>query len=739
MLKQNPFMLPTEQYTRKLNFFGDYVKDSAYYIAKMTGDRYTHCYDWVLRNIKPEGLFPIKDPDVLTIKTDANTLDRSLEVISLGTYLKEAIMNNDLIAPTFSVFYQPTERKSFQPPYIRKNIKLRSKFKKEKFSLKMAGENTGSAIADKRQNNRKTSNNAVSGTYTIPSTPLAFPPAHAVLTSTCRATSGYGNANNEKMIAGNRHYWSPNVVFNNITSIVTHTDYDDLQAVMEEFQLHYPTTEEVMRCIRRGAYHYWRDERQYSAIEQYVDKLTPLEKAAFVYTGDLYHLRILNESFMRNMIADFIKPYYDSPVDSASYIKEVEPDIYSMAMQIHEDDVRGIAVNNLEFADFESVATFDQEDFVMVTTQDSKDLELRRVLDEVTATAINIENQITRYFKLIKTFFTTTNVPASLAHFPSSVREVVLASDTDSTIFTAQDWVLWYTNNDYTHRDADGVGGLICLFASQTITHLLALMSANFGIQSDNLFVIAMKNEFKFDIFAPTQVNKHYMATITIQEGNVYKNPDREIKGVHMKASNAPAKVNKDTKEMMYQVMDDIRNGKKIKLTKWLKEIANKEREIIESIKHGSSEYTRLGKIKEPDAYPAGVERSPYQYHIFWNEVFGPKYGMVQEPPYLTVKIKTDDLSSASRIKEWCASLEDQELAKRMLDYCVNRGKTNMKTMYIPESIVQGSTGIPTEILEAANYRGTIRNIHSIYYLILTTLGFFIQDDKANRLVSDYY
>ena len=112
---------------------------------------------------------------------------------------------------------------------------------------------------------------------------------------------------------------------------------------------------------------------------------------------------------------------------------------------------------------------------------------------------------------------------------------------------------------------------------------------------------------------------------------------------------------------------------------------------------------------------------------------------MVQEPPYLTVKIKTDDLSSASRIKEWCASLEDQELAKRMLDYCVNRGKTNMKTMYIPESIVQGSTGIPTEILEAANYRGTIRNIHSTYYLILTTLGFFIQDDKANRLVSDYY
>lgn len=36
MLKQNPFILPTEQYTRKLDFFGDYVKDSAYYIAKMT-------------------------------------------------------------------------------------------------------------------------------------------------------------------------------------------------------------------------------------------------------------------------------------------------------------------------------------------------------------------------------------------------------------------------------------------------------------------------------------------------------------------------------------------------------------------------------------------------------------------------------------------------------------------------------------------------------------------------------
>lgn len=738
MLLNNPFILPKEQYVRKLDFFGDYVRDGAYYLSKMTGDEYDQCYQFVLNNIKPEGMFPIKDPRVLNIKTNRDTLDRAKEVITLGEYLKEAILNNDLIAPTYTVFEQPDVKQSFQPTFMRKNINLRSKFKKEKFSLKMKGDGVGSNIADKRQNNRKISNNSVSGTYTIPSTPLVFPAAHAVLTSTCRATSGYGNANNEKMIAGNRHYWNPNIVYNNITSIITHTDYELLQKVMDQFQLHYPTTEDAMQCIRRGAMHYWKDERHYEGIAQYLDKLTPIERAAFVYTGDLYHLRIFNESFMRNMISEFIEKHFESRVHSESYVKELLPDVYSLAMQIHENDVRGIAVNNLEFADFEQKCYLDQEDLLTIVTREKDNGDSKRVLDEVVATAMNIEDKITKYHDLIKVFFTTTNVPASLAYFPSSVRQVVLASDTDSTIFTAQDWVMWYTHDQYWTEEADGVGGFICLFASQTITHLLALMSANFGIKGDKLFTIAMKNEFKFDIFAPTRVNKHYLATITIQEGNVYKDPDREIKGVHMKASNAPMAINKSSKKMMIEIMDIIRSGNKVKLTEWLTRVADIERGIIASIKSGDSEYTRFAKIKELATYKTGAAKSPYQYHLFWNEVFGPKYGTVQEPPYLAVKIKTDGLSSFAKIKEWCDAMQDKALAKRLLDYCINNKKTAMKTFYIPTTIAK-SSGIPQEILDAANYRGIIRNVMTTYYIVLETLGFYIDDKDINRLVSDYY
>ena len=49
-----------------------------------------------------------------------------------------------------------------------------------------------------------------------------------------------------------------------------------------------------------------------------------------------------------------------------------------------------------------------------------------------------------------------------------------------------------------------------------------------------------MKNEYKFDVFVPTQVAKHYYASIGCQEGNLYKAQEPEIKGVHLKSSNAP-------------------------------------------------------------------------------------------------------------------------------------------------------------------------------------------------------
>ena len=110
-----------------------------------------------------------------------------------------------------------------------------------------------------------------------------------------------------------------------------------------------------------------------------------------------------------------------------------------------------------------------------------------------------------------------------MVYFPDSIRRSAITSDTDSTIFTVQDWVIWHKGKVEFSEGATALATSVVIYLHRkTITHVLARMSANFGIETERIHQIAMKNEFKFDVFVPTQVAKHYYALISCQEGNVF-------------------------------------------------------------------------------------------------------------------------------------------------------------------------------------------------------------------------
>ena len=125
MLSHNPFFLDDiNQYKRRLDFFGDYVRDTATYISRMTGDEYKTVEQHIRSEMRPGGQFEVKDPRMLILRQDAHG-DRQKAVTTLGTFLADAIENNDLIAPNFNTFYQPTVKKSFQPAFMNSNIQKR--------------------------------------------------------------------------------------------------------------------------------------------------------------------------------------------------------------------------------------------------------------------------------------------------------------------------------------------------------------------------------------------------------------------------------------------------------------------------------------------------------------------------------------------------------------------------------------------------------------------------------------
>lgn len=710
MSYNNPFVLSKREYVRDINIIPHYVEDAAMFIAKMEGIDIGAARAFVNQQIGPGGQFEFKDRRVLYLERNQYG-DREKKQGTLVKYINEAIERHDLTAATLTTYLHPKRKKSMLVDFIEANVNARKVAKKEKFAAQQEGNWVLAEIKELEQTNRKLSNNSISGAHVSASTPLYNKTAHSTLTSLCRSTSAYGNANNEKFLAGNRHYWSEEVILANIISIARNTDYADLQSTMSLYSMAIPSVEDTLECIDRGAklyrIHVWSCEN----IVSLVKTLQPLERAAFVYVGDLYHIRKHNDQLVRNFVGSIAEKQPPCAAEDAERLmKEAYEDNLHLATVLNSPVAKGKKMDKIKAEDMEGYC-------------------------RIAATAKHIGDVVNEFQPFIRTFFVTPNVPASIAHLPHSVRHVALTSDTDSTIFTVQDWVEWMHGRiGFEEKDLNLSSTMIFL-AAQTITHVLARMSANMGIEERMIHTVAMKNEYRFDIFTPTQVAKHYYATKSVQEGVVKGEAEIEIKGVHLKSSKAPRAVVKMAADMMQSIMDTVMAGQKLSIKAILKQIADLERSIAASIARGDPEYFSYAQIKAPESYTQGELKSNYIHYLLWRDVFQPKYGEVGKPPYLAIKISTM-LDKPSVMKEWLANLEDRDLAERMKAWMAMVGRDSLGTLIFPEELIAAG-GIPKEVLSVIDVRGLVAETSKIFYLILETLGIYYPDKKNARLAMD--
>lgn len=704
----NPFVLDASEYKRNINPVGQYIDQSSHYLSLMTGKSYDECKEYVQRVLKNKEFPTITDPKVTYLQRQDNG-DREIIETTLNEYITESLANNDLIAPTLTTYVNPKVKESLLVTYVEDNIKARGVAKRAEFAAKAAGKKELSKIRNIEQTNKKLSNNALSGAHVSASTPLYNKSAHSTLTSTCRTTTGYGNSNNEKFLNGNRHYWSSQIVINNIISIITHTDYKRLNEVISKYSLKIPSTEDVMTCIMHSVRLYWTEIKEVNKIKDLVGKLNGEQRAAFVYTGDLYHLMIHNQAFIKGFIKELSTRVTGDCPDALNAIKSLSEDYLILAHQVCLNEMKGKG-------------------------KDYKAMEGTQELQTLVLTGFNITNVLNKYSDLIKAFWVTDNMPASVAYFPESIRKAALTSDTDSTIFTVQDWVIWYSDGLRFDDESMAVAATMIFLASQTITHVLAKMSANFGFENKRLFQIAMKSEFKFDCFAPANVAKTYYCSLSAQEGNIFPKREMEIKGVHLKSSNAPIRITKKASQLMEFITNSVIEGNKISILEILKDIGDIERDMTKSILRGDTEYFRLAQIKPPDSYSKGERDSPYLHYLFWEEIFSEKYGKLQPPPYQCIKIPTI-LENNTATKKWLDEMVDKNLATKARTWFTVNNRTVIPTIYLSLDISKGK-GIPLEMQSIVNVRRIILDLCNIFYIILETLGIYL---KPDTLVSDTY
>lgn len=712
------FTRKPEDYKRDINILPHAIEDAAFLLHRQFGDPIEQCREFVISNTKANGLFPMTDPDVLALERKENG-DKVKRAMTFTQYVGEVVQAGDLIAPTFTVYTNPKVEISLLSKMISGNIKKRATAKKKEHDAMMNGDKVKEAFHNIEQTCCKLDNNGLSGAHASPSTILRNKSSHSTLTSTCMSVTSYGNTNNEKFIGGRRHYWSAEIVMTNITTICRHTDMVLLEKVLNKYGFVTPTVNDVMECIEHSTRSYWRDLNKLAKIRSYVETLLPVERAAFVYVGDFYHLCKLNPGRVREFLR--LLSYKATLNDVRAIGADFNPDALIKAMD--GDQLILISL----------ICANEIKGRKIAKVKEDGDLDAYAV---IAATAANLFATLETYRDMISAFWVTDNMPASIAHVRTIVREVVVGGDTDSTLFTVQWWTKWYVGRYDFSDESKAIAAAVTYLTSQSVAHILAMCSANMGIPAHHIHRISMKNEYYFPVFVMTMRAKHYFAYQGAKEGNVFKENELEVKGVALRNSNVPIAITKYFRKVVCEVMDKIIKDVELDPYWILDLVYDQERAILDTIEAGKTDYLKSGQIKAPEQYANPKDAKIQAYHM-WQEVFAPKYGRCDEPPYEFVKINLH-LNNKTQFQKWLEGIEDKALVGRLVDWMQRNGKEIIKTLYLPEHIV-GPNGVPKEIVSGINKRQLVFETLESFYLLLESLGFFMINDNLTVLITDYY
>jgi hypothetical protein len=705
------FTKPIEDYKRDLDVQGAYLKDMATGLARVTGKSFDVCMDYVKRVTAKGGRLEYEDPPMKFVGRDENG-DRVVKVATFLTYLNTVQKNQLIMAPSMTVYQNPNQIRSVTSQYISVNVKKRSVSKKEMFKARQAGDEALAEFKNNEQQTHKIKNNALSGAHCSDSTVLFIDTIHSSLTSTCRSAAGYGNANNEKVLSGNRHYWSSDVVAANILAIINHADLDEMAQAMDVYGLRAPTVEETMECIEYSSNLYWRNERKMDTLRRLVSGLSDVERAAFVYTGDLYHLAKYNDAVVRQMLSRLAHRNEEPVENPKDHLNGLTEEMAAM-----------VSLLCGKYMDGQSLGGFDKfpED----------------VQNIIGSTAKYLTETLEHYRLLIRVILVSDVMPASMAHLPTIIRRSAITSDTDSTIYTVQDWLRWYSGRVSFEEEAVNVGHAVSFLASASITHILAKMSANMGVDKKQIHQYQMKSEFYFPVFSLTSRAKTYFAFMGAQEGQVLKEPELELKGAVLKGSNSPQFIVDGVRDLIVELLETVKEDKNIQLLDILKRVANLEKTILTAIRSGDISFYKTGEIKTEDSYKLSSSQSPYFHYMLWEEVFADKYGHVDPPPYGVVKVSID-ADNRTDFKAWLDSFKDQALRAKLVDFLALHKKDKVTTIMLPRPIVEIG-GVPEEIIQGVSSRRMVSNLMEPFYVVLETLGYYALDNNQLRLISDYY
>ncbi|AXH70810.1 hypothetical protein [Vibrio phage BONAISHI] len=703
----NPFFFEDiGQYKRDFDILGNYQKTVAQHISLHKGFEFEHSLRIVKRMMVK--MFPAKSPDMKVMKRPVRG-DRKLAKIDFLSYIDFVAKNDHIMTPNLICYANPKVERSFIAGFIDENLAVRKAVKKEGHAAKLAGNDVHATFCNLLQANYKIRNNSISGATSSAHNPLYYTTAHTALTSFCRAMTTTANSINERMLASNRHYFTPDVAIENVNYIIRTADLGMIAVAMQEHGIVPPSEEYTIDLILRSGHKYWRSDLWDQKIRNFIKTLSPVQRAAFCFCNDMHALQETNDKYMRGFFNELLwMPEIEHPDPDAEF-NSTEEDLIVLLGPLCASFMEGRSWGDLK--------------------EDDPSLYAR------TATRIaHIKRTLKKHSDVIRAFYTTDVMPQNLHQFPSVVREAVVASDTDSSIFSCQRQVKWYTGSYDTNELSIPLTGIVTFMVSQNIAHNLGILCAQIGVEEKQLMRPTMKTEFQFNVFAVTPKTKHYLATMEVQEGNVYDKTKYEIKGVNLKNSKLPPEVKAILEDYQKGLMNKIKNNEELTPQMVMAVPAYVEHKIMEDLRKNSATWFKAMQIKTKATY---ANTSVYRFVPFWNNVFGPKYGKIELLPTPCIEVKVS-LEKPAQIDAWLETLPP-DMARRARDAINDEEygfKNGLTRIIIPMELIIDNQ-LPVEISNIINDRRVLADMMGPFYLTMMTTRLHVVDKKLSIFASD--
>lgn len=710
--ERNLFVQKPDQYLRNLNILEEANATTAHYLSLKFSKPYEECLKFVNGKTNKGEIFEPK-PITLTGLRQQENGDRILTNIKVDKFLNIVKKSNHILSPNVVMYANPKIRKSPIVNYIKNKKAKRKVIKKRGQEAEQLKNYTVYSACNNEEYAVKLMLNSISGAHISPHNPLVNPSAHSTLTSITRVSVSYPNAIVERFLMGNRHYWSKDIVIENILTITRNTNYIILKSVVEKYNVHIPTVDEIMVMIKSSIKYYWKNNKDLESIVNLLEKLNDLQRVAFLYTGDFFSLYTHNNHLISNFFDDFlnVKNWFgnDDPCDTFldDIIKSASSGVASLAAMYCMEFFKGNTLGKIK-----------------ETNRDQ--------YKQYANTVLHIEYMMIQYKDLLTCFYRTNNLPSSIYAFPSSIRKAVAGSDTDSVIYSVQQQVIWRYGKLVFGEDVSKFTNTVAFLTNSVVDNSLGCVAKQMGAVDEELFTLMMKNEYEFLVYLKANRAKHYATLMAAKEGIVFKDFKVEIRGVGLKDSKIPKKVMKALEEEIVKAMKELVNTSSIEVLPIAQRIANLEHSVLKELETGSIKYLTTVNINAKEGYKNPAV-SNYVHYELWDAVFSKKFGSISPPPYSGIKISTV-VNKKAKFNKWVQTI-DPIIGEPLVEWMKQRNRDEFKQFILPLEIV--SNGLPKDFLNIMDTRSIIASISAPYYILLEMLGIYMDNEDDTQLVSD--